>query len=738
MKSCIKCGKTYSNDATFCTEDGSGLVLSPGSGATPDARTVPPPPAADPMIGKLLAGRYQIQEKIGQGGMGAVYRALHTKMNRVSAVKLLPLQAADADAPARFNREAQMASRIDNAHAVIIYDFGETEDGALYLAMEYIDGQTLSTLLARERKLSADRTSHIIRQIAEALSAAHRLGIVHRDLKPDNIMVCRKGEEIDYVKVLDFGIAKTVDDSAENLTRTGLVLGTPVYMSPEQLSGEKLDARSDLYSLALIAYQMLSGVLPFEGDSAQSIMIKRLTTAPAPLRINLPTVGEGLERAVMSGLERNRDLRPRTAAEFAAGFEAARLNQPTATLGSAGQGSEDATQLTPAKETGRFGAPRETAAPIMPRAAPTVADEMATREMKSKVGTSEQESEPKKDLRPSPQAADYVTRASTSSGFPAPPGGSQPTLVARPPEAQTTPPAGMPPLGNTAVVNRQTPPIPGPYGSPGPTIPISGSGTFPTPGNNAAPKRSGIAAFAIAVLVLGLIGAAGVGGYLLYSKSAKLPSSNPRTNSNARPKGPVSSDSPVTADSPNPGPVPTPSMAASAHYEAGKSHQEQGELLAHSGSKENAIEEYKKAIVEYRQAIQLQPDSPEAHENLGVALYNTGDLEGAIGEYNIAIQQYNEKNGATPKVMTNLGLALFDSRRYQQAADAFSKALELDPNDHDLYVHRGLALQNAGRIEAANADYNRYLKLEPAGHYARAVREILAGHMPPPEETGNH
>lgn len=280
------------------------------------------------MLGRLLADRYRLVQKIGEGGMGAIYKAVHTKMDRICAIKLLTALSVNNEAAvSRFKREAKMASSINNAHAVTIYDFGEAEDGLIYLAMEFIDGKPLSSLIAKEGALSPDRVVKITNQIAEGLAAAHSLGIVHRDLKPDNIMLARRTAEREFVKVLDFGIAKAVaDDSGDNLTKTGFILGTPVYMSPEQLSGEKLDARSDIYSLAIIVYEMLSGRLPFEGDNPQAIMIKRITTDPIPLRTVAPDVSESMERAVMRGLARNRDARITTAESFAEALSSTRYD----------------------------------------------------------------------------------------------------------------------------------------------------------------------------------------------------------------------------------------------------------------------------------------------------------------------------------------------------------------------------------------------------------------------------
>jgi serine/threonine protein kinase/formylglycine-generating enzyme required for sulfatase activity len=277
------------------------------------------------MLGKLLDNRYRLVEKIGEGGMGSIYKAIHTEMGRTCAIKLLTaISTANEEAIARFKREAKMASRIDNPHAVTIYDFGEAEGGELFLAMEYIDGKPLSRLIAQERVLPIDRVIHITSQVAEGLAAAHAMEIVHRDLKPDNIMITRKGADVDYVKVLDFGIAKTMtEDAADNLTKTGFVLGTPFYMSPEQLLGEKLDPRSDIYSLAIIVYEMLCGKLPFVGDNPQAVMMKRITGEPVPLRAVAPALSESIEQVVMSGLARDREARIQTVLSFASALRSA-------------------------------------------------------------------------------------------------------------------------------------------------------------------------------------------------------------------------------------------------------------------------------------------------------------------------------------------------------------------------------------------------------------------------------
>ena len=276
MKNCPVCGKEYPDNVKFCPVDGSTLRAKS--------------PTSD-LVGQVVADRYHIIKKLGEGGMGAVYLGEHVKMGRKSAIKVMnPGMAADPDAISRFNREASNASRISHPNVCQIYDFGETPEGVIYLAMEFIEGSALTDIIEREGALPPLRAAKILKQAADALASAHDLSIVHRDLKPDNIMIVQGKDGSDIVKVVDFGIAKAVagDDAGQKVTKTGMVVGTPEYMSPEQLSGDKLDGRSDIYSLGLVFYRMLTGVLPFQADSAQETMIKRLTDEPMPLMVARP------------------------------------------------------------------------------------------------------------------------------------------------------------------------------------------------------------------------------------------------------------------------------------------------------------------------------------------------------------------------------------------------------------------------------------------------------------------
>ena len=249
VKICPTCGSEYPMSERFCPRDGSALK---GQNAQGD------------LVGSMIAQSYHVIKKLGEGGMGAVYLAEHVKMGRKSAIKVMnPGMNQDPDAIARFNREAANASRMNHPNICAIYDFGETSDGVIYLAMEFIEGQSLTSLIEKTGSLPPARAASILHQTADGLQVAHDYGIVHRDLKPDNIMIARGRENSDLVKVVDFGIAKASTSEAQKVTKTGLVVGTPEYMSPEQLAGDKLDGRSDIYSLALVGFNMLTGVLPF-------------------------------------------------------------------------------------------------------------------------------------------------------------------------------------------------------------------------------------------------------------------------------------------------------------------------------------------------------------------------------------------------------------------------------------------------------------------------------------------
>ncbi len=264
--------------------DDSSLVRSFNVEAVPIDRR-------GPLTGKLLEQRYLIKEKLGVGGMGVVYRAEHTLMRKEMAVKvLLPQYGNFEGIKKRFHREAQSSSRLDHPGITHINDFGETEDGLLFIAMEFLSGISLTDIIKKEAPLDLERAVRISMQLCLALDHAHSEGVVHRDLKPDNVMIVEKGDRDDVVKVLDFGIAKITqgDGSADALTEAGMVFGTPEYLSPEQAAGQVADARADLYSLGVIMYELITGTRPFAGPTKLELIGKHINEAPQPMRKRKP------------------------------------------------------------------------------------------------------------------------------------------------------------------------------------------------------------------------------------------------------------------------------------------------------------------------------------------------------------------------------------------------------------------------------------------------------------------
>ena len=325
----------------------------------------------DALLGTLLAGRYRIEELIGSGGMGAVYRAEHVHMRKAVAVKVLHKEmTAFPEVVARFEREAVAAGRIEHPHVVSASDFGQLEDGSFYLVLEFIEGQSLAKLVSKAGALSPIRALCITRQIVEALQAAHGVGIVHRDLKPENVMLVDKDDDPDFVKVLDFGIAKIkVEETVEQpaLTQIGTVFGTPEYMSPEQARGELVDARADLYTVGVILFEMLAGVSPFKDDDLVVVLTRHLTADPPPLPSSVDPMIVDLVRLL---LRKNRDERVQSAAELieridvilgAPAFTAGFAGIPSSGVVRAGLGAQSSPDLGAASE----GEPGEGFAPTI-------------------------------------------------------------------------------------------------------------------------------------------------------------------------------------------------------------------------------------------------------------------------------------------------------------------------------------------------------------------------------------
>ena len=304
MKMCSSCGTRFSEPVAFCPHDGTPTV---------DIEVAPPP---DPLLGRVIDGRYRVEKPIGEGGMGIVYAISHAVLGKRMALKVLRGDMAkDADVVQRFMQEAQSATSIGHANIIDISDFGRLPDGSVYFVMEYLDGQSLSKMISNGGSVPMATALHIIKQIASALEAAHARGIVHRDMKPDNIYLVRQGSDDRFVKVLDFGIAK-VGGANSKLTRTGMIFGTPHYMSPEQAAGQSVDRRTDIYALGVIMYEMFTGKVPFDGDTFMGILSKHMFEQPIPPS---QVQGKGLgaiEDIILKALAKKQEDRYQSMAEL--------------------------------------------------------------------------------------------------------------------------------------------------------------------------------------------------------------------------------------------------------------------------------------------------------------------------------------------------------------------------------------------------------------------------------------
>lgn len=307
MKTCPSCRFENPIEARFCTQCRARLVPLAKAQIKDD----------DPFIDEVVDSRFRVIERIGKGGMATVYRAEQTSIRRQVALKILsPKLNSDIKLKERFRNEAALASRLNHPNTVTVHDFGITQEGVLYIAMELIDGVSLTDEMTRRKTVPWKRACRIAAQISSSLQDAHENSIIHRDLKPDNIMLAEDEIGAEFVKVLDFGIAKIITEDGsltwDDLTSPNEVFGTPEYMSPEQVSGEKLDHRTDIYSLGVIFYRMLTGCLPFEAETPMIMMSNHLREPPRPFflvnaKLWLPP---RLEELVMAMLAKDPDDRP--------------------------------------------------------------------------------------------------------------------------------------------------------------------------------------------------------------------------------------------------------------------------------------------------------------------------------------------------------------------------------------------------------------------------------------------
>lgn len=308
---CQTCGHENLDDAHFCASCGSQLTHQAEDRGS--------------WVGQMVGGRFSVIDVLGEGGMGVVYageQQMGSTVRRVAIKTLHPHLSKDPSVVARFNRECGTVAQLEHPNTIKVYDFGTGEGGTLYIAMEYVDGESLDKVIERESPLPPARVVNILRQVCGALDEAHDQGVIHRDLKPENVILGEKLGQRDFVKVLDFGIAARTESAdakkEQRLTQQGMVLGTPPYMSPEQFTGAELDRRSDVYSLGIMAYEMLTGRLPFTASTPWQWATEHMTAQPYPIE-QVPHGGgipKQMRDAVMGALSKSPDERPATAGGF--------------------------------------------------------------------------------------------------------------------------------------------------------------------------------------------------------------------------------------------------------------------------------------------------------------------------------------------------------------------------------------------------------------------------------------
>ena len=310
---CPRCTRTYGADFDCCPEDGQRLMVLSR--------------ADDDRVGQVLEDRFTLVGVLGSGGMGAVYRAIQHSTEREVAIKILHASATrDPAAVRRFLREAKTTSRLEHPNIITIFDFGQTDQGELYLAMERLHGRSLREILDEEAEpLSVERVAAVVSQVCDALHAAHSAGVIHRDLKPENTFVVERQDLLqEVVKVIDFGVAQVrAVEGTETMTQQGTVFGTPSYMSPEQALGQEVDPRSDIYSLGVVIYELLCGAVPFERTSALSTIMAHVHEPPPPLRQLRPDIPEPVADVIDLTLSKEADDRPQTALALRSKLEAA-------------------------------------------------------------------------------------------------------------------------------------------------------------------------------------------------------------------------------------------------------------------------------------------------------------------------------------------------------------------------------------------------------------------------------
>jgi predicted Ser/Thr protein kinase len=376
---CEACGHPNIDGARFCAKCGGLLPVQESE-------------AEDKLIGQVIGGRYRVTGVLGEGGMGVVYvgeQQMGSTVRQVAIKTLHPHLSQDPSVLARFHRECGTVAQLEHPNTIKFYDFGSTSDGTLYIAMEFVKGHPLNDIVEQGGPMIPERVLKIMKQICGALDEAHKQGIIHRDLKPENVILTDRAGETDFVKVLDFGIAARSESAdaqkEQKLTQQGMVLGTPPYMSPEQFTGKQLDQRSDIYSLGVMTYEMLTGKLPFEADTPWQWATQHMTAQPLPFEVTAPAtnIPDHMRKAILRALSKDREQRQDTAKDFYAelshgggitvmdaGSREQVATQGTAAMAAAPDFASFGGGAPPSGGAGAISAPGPTPAPVSPAPMP--------------------------------------------------------------------------------------------------------------------------------------------------------------------------------------------------------------------------------------------------------------------------------------------------------------------------------------------------------------------------------
>ncbi|HEV3469686.1 MAG TPA: serine/threonine-protein kinase [Pyrinomonadaceae bacterium] len=650
MLECPQCGRRFDAGETVCPGDGALLR------AEPTVVSAPSVPAADgdPLIGRTLDEKYRLDERLGEGGMGAVYRATHLLIERPVAVKVLNSRlVTDEAAKERFRREARAAGRIQHSNAVAVTDFGETRDGLVYLVMELLEGRPLRELLVREAPLDPARAVSLMLQAAAAVAAAHEAGVIHRDLKPGNIFVVQRPNAPHLVKVLDFGIAKLAADETgegqphDTLTGTGVMIGTPRYMSPEQCDGVPLTPASDVYSLGVILYEMLTGETPFTGATPLALALKHSSEQPRPPRELVGTIPPALEEVVLHALAKSPEERPSDAGEFRR-----RLYAVAERLGLEHSAGFSAPTIETLREAGT-----ET-----PSGRLVIDIERLRRQRAAQTA----------EMPPADTADSGVADTSGRPGRA--PQAAPPPSATPAPEAPPTPaPSSSSPAPSASAATSEPAAEEAPRRPVRVRVPTRGGGSW-----RSALTQPHVFVAVICVALLLLVGAA----LMLRrpSRPGAAPQGGPRAGQEEAAETVGRTLAPEESPAPRTQPVAQPRSAAD---------------FFQSGTYHFSVRDFDSAVRDLRRAVELQPDFPSAHNRLGRALLMKGQARAAAESFRTAVRQ---RGGNYPVALYNLGFALQMQGDTDEAVASYREAIERRGGNYpDAYFQIGEIFFNSPR-----------------------------------------